>query len=102
MLESPAKRLTSTDSTSRTLRTSRLTPEHAYLVEVDGDPQVRLRMELWPDQELGTLTRDDIHAIGMRITGLPIVNAIPAVCAAPAGIRTYADLPTISGAAARR
>lgn len=78
------------------------TPEHAYLVEVDGDPQVRLRMELWPDQELGTLTRDDIHAIGMRITGLPIVNAIPAVCAADPGIRTYAELPTISGAAARR
>lgn len=78
------------------------TPEHAYLVEVDGDPQVRLRMELWPDQELGTLTRDDIHAIGMRITGLPIVNAIPAVCTAAPGIRTYADLPTISGAAARR
>jgi hypothetical protein len=78
------------------------TPEHAYLVEVDGDPQVRLRLELWPDQELGTLTKDDIHAIGMRITGLPVVNAIPAVVAAPPGILTYADLPAISGRAARR
>ena len=73
------------------------TAEHAYLVDVDGDPKVRLRMELWPDQDLATLTPDDIHALGMRITGLPVVNAIPAVCAAPPGIRTYADLPAIAG-----
>jgi 2,4-diaminopentanoate dehydrogenase len=72
------------------------TVEHAYLVEVDGDPQVRLRLEIWPDQELATLTPDDVHAIGMRITGLPVVNAIPAVCAAPPGISTYADLPPVS------
>ncbi|HEU0169966.1 MAG TPA: hypothetical protein VFR26_00910 [Acidimicrobiales bacterium] len=72
------------------------TVEHAYLVEVDGDPQVRLRLEIWPDQELATLTPDDVHAIGMRMTGLPVVNAIPGVCAAPPGIRTYADLPPVS------
>jgi 2,4-diaminopentanoate dehydrogenase len=70
--------------------------EHAYVVEVDGDPQVRLRLELWPDQDVATLTPGDIHAIGMRITGLPVVNAIPAVCAALPGIRTYADLPPVS------
>jgi hypothetical protein len=72
------------------------TVEHAYLVEVDGDPQVRLRLEIWPDQEVATLTPDDVHAIGMRMTGLPVVNAIPGVCAAPPGIRTYADLPLVS------
>jgi hypothetical protein len=71
--------------------------EHAYLVEVDGDPQVRLRMELWPDGDVGGLTPEAIHAIGMRITGLPIVNAIRAVCAGPPGVRTYADLPTVAG-----
>jgi hypothetical protein len=72
------------------------TAEHAYLVEIDGDPQVRLRLELLPDQDLRSLTADDIHAIGMRITGLPIVNAIPAVCAAAPGIRSYADLPIVA------
>jgi hypothetical protein len=30
--------------------------------------------------------------LGMVITGLPVVNAIPALCEAPSGIRTYADL----------
>jgi 2,4-diaminopentanoate dehydrogenase len=33
----------------------------------------------------------------MIITALPAVNAIPAVCAASPGIRTYADLPLITG-----
>ncbi len=32
----------------------------------------------------------------MRITAVPVVNALPAVCAAPPSIRTYADLPVIT------
>jgi 4-hydroxy-tetrahydrodipicolinate reductase len=35
--------------------------------------------------------------LGMIITALPAVNAIPAVCAAPPGISTYANLPLITG-----
>lgn len=38
----------------------------------------------------------DFHDIGMKIVGVPVVNAIPAVCAAAPGIRTYADLPVIT------
>lgn len=70
--------------------------EHGYLVEVDGDPRVRAKVDIWPAQDLATLTPEDIHAIGMRITGVPVVNAIPAVVAAPPGIRTYAELPVIT------
>jgi hypothetical protein len=74
------------------------TVEHGYVVEVAGDPNVKLKLDIWPDtDDLGALTIDDIHAIGMRITGLPVVNAIPAVCAAEPGIRTYAELPVITG-----
>ena len=74
-----------------------LAAEHAYLVEVDGEPKVRARFEIWPHQEdLASLTPTDIHSIGMVITGLPVVNAIPAVVAAEPGIRTYADLPVIT------
>ena len=70
------------------------TVEHGYKVEVDGDPRVVLRLEIWPDlDDLGDLTVDEMHAIGMRISATPAVNAIPAVCMAPPGIRTYADLP---------
>ena len=81
---------------SRSLRPA-WTVEHGYVVEVAGDPNIRLKLDVWPDvEDLAALTLEDIHAIGMRITGVPLVNAIPAVCAAEPGIRTYADLPTVS------
>jgi hypothetical protein len=73
------------------------TVEHGYLVEVTGDPHLRLRLEIWPtDDDLSHLDKDTMHSIGMRITAVPVVNAIPAVCAAPPGIATYADLPLVT------
>lgn len=85
----------------RWVMSSRIEPawtvEHGYLVEVRGEPNLRVRLDIWPHQEdLGALTAADFHAIGMTITATPVVNAIPAVCAAPPGIRTYADLPSIT------
>jgi hypothetical protein len=74
------------------------TVEHGYKVEVDGDPRVTVKLEIWPDlDDLAQLTVEEMHAIGMRISALPAVNAIPAVCAAAPGIRTYADVPVPSG-----
>lgn len=74
------------------------TVEHGYKVEVDGDPRVVVKLEIWPDlDDLAQLTAEAMHAIGMRISGVPAVNAIPAVCAAAPGIRTYADIPVPSG-----
>ena len=71
--------------------------EHGYVVEVDGDPKIRMKMDIWPAQEdLGSMTTADFHAIGMTITGVPVVNAIPVCRAAAPGIRTYADLPVIT------
>jgi hypothetical protein len=73
------------------------TVEHGYLIEIDGEPKIRTKLEIWPHQEdLSALTLADVHGIGMMITALPAVNAIPAVCRAEAGIRTYADLPVIT------
>lgn len=71
--------------------------EHGYVIEVAGDPNMRLRLDIRPDiEDFSSLTTDDIHSIGMRITALPVVNAIPMVCASEPGIRTYADLTTVS------
>jgi hypothetical protein len=86
----------------RWVMSSRIEPawpvEHGYIVEVQGDPMLRLKLDIWPDQEdLASMTTEDFHGIGMTITGLPVVNAIPAVCAATPGIRTYAELPVITG-----
>jgi hypothetical protein len=70
--------------------------ELGYVIEVAGDPNVRVKLDLWPDGDLEGMDVDDFRDIGMRITAVPPVNAIPAVCAAAPGIRTYADLPLIS------
>ena len=71
--------------------------EHGWSIKVTGDPHIVIKLDVWPDtDDLGSLTASDLHDIGMRLTGVPLVNAIPYVCAAPPGIRTYADLPAIS------
>jgi hypothetical protein len=73
------------------------TVEHGYRIEVVGDPNIRLKLDIWPTEaDMADLTTATMHNIGMRITAVPVVNAIPAVCAAPAGIATYADLPIIT------
>ena len=71
--------------------------EHGYVVEVAGDPNVRLKMDIFPTaDDMAHLDKETMHSIGMRITAVPVVNAIPAVCAAPAGIATYAELPVVT------
>lgn len=73
------------------------TVEHGYVVEISGDPNIKVKLDIWPDtDDLAALTTRDIYDIGMRITGVPLVNAIRSVCAAAPGIPTYADLPVVS------
>jgi len=72
---------------------------HGYRMEVDGDPIVHTRVTFSPsgmkmdDPGAGTQVADLTNVI----TALPVINAIPAVCKAAPGIRTYADLPLITG-----
>jgi 2,4-diaminopentanoate dehydrogenase len=71
--------------------------EHGYRVEIIGDPNVYVKVDLMPTAaDLADLTPDRMRGIGLRITAAPLVNAIPAVCAAAPGIATYAELPAIS------
>ena len=70
---------------------SDMTPDwpvtRGYVIEIDGDPNVRLKIE-----------SPDGHLDGAVTTAMPCVNAIPAVCAAPPGIVNQADLPFVRGA----
>ncbi len=70
--------------------------EFGYVVEVEGDPNVRVKFDMWPDGDLTTMGADEFRALGMRITAVPTVNAIATVCAAAPGICTYAGLPMIT------
>ena len=72
--------------------------EHGYLVEIEGRPCVRTKLEIRPTHDFEASSFEDFMQLGMIMTGLPAVNAIPAVCSAPPGIVTYTDLPLITGA----
>jgi 2,4-diaminopentanoate dehydrogenase len=58
-----------------------------YVIEIEGEPNVRLKLE-----------PPDGHFDGSVTTAMPCVNAIPAVCAAPPGIVNQTDLPFVRGA----
>ena len=70
---------------------SDMTPDwpvtRGYVIEIEGDPNVRLKIE-----------SPGGHLDGAVTTAMPCVNAIPAVCAAPPGIVNQADLPFVRGA----
>jgi hypothetical protein len=61
--------------------------EDGYVIEIEGDPGVRCRLE-----PIGP------HFDGATTTAMPVVNAIPQVCAAPPGIVNQMDLPLVKGA----
>ncbi|WP_197520700.1 dihydrodipicolinate reductase [Mycobacterium sp. E2479] len=76
--------------------------EDGYHLEVVGDPNIHVRINMLPtDEDLADLNRERMRGIGLRITAAPLINAIPAVCAAAPGIATYADLPAIAASLMR-
>jgi hypothetical protein len=66
----------------------------AYRIEVNGTPQIKMRVEVLPDDL--SLPVEELMTIGFMFPATPVVNAIPAVIAARPGIVTYADLPPMT------
>ncbi len=60
-----------------------------YRILVDGEPQLRL------DLELSSRHGDHNHA-GCLATAMHVINAIPHVCEAEPGVLTFLDLPVYS------
>jgi hypothetical protein len=68
-----------------------------FEVEVTGDPNCCVTFKkLHPESVAAGLLRNP----GIVATALHCVNAVPYVCAAPAGLLTYLDLPLVAGRAA--
>jgi hypothetical protein len=63
-----------------------------YLIQIDGRPTIRAKVDLLPPADFQATTFDEFMVLGMIMTSLPAINAIPAVVAAPPGIVTYSDL----------
>lgn len=62
----------------------------SYRVLITGNPGMRCDFEFWDEH--------GDHAVGgVVLTATRIVNAIPAVCQAPAGLLSALDLPLITG-----
>jgi 2,4-diaminopentanoate dehydrogenase len=67
-----------------------------FEVEVHGDPNTFVTIKGWqPDTVAAGLERNP----GIVVTAMHCVNSIPAVCAAEPGVRTYVDLPLVTGRA---
>ncbi|MGZ4705188.1 MAG: NAD(P)H-dependent amine dehydrogenase family protein [Acidimicrobiales bacterium] len=67
--------------------------EEGHVIQVDGRPTVRVKLEYLPPPDFEATTFAEFMVLGMIMTAMPAINAIPYVVAAPAGIVTYTDLP---------
>jgi hypothetical protein len=70
--------------------------EHGYIIDIQGQPCVRTKLEVYPAADFHATSFSDYMVLGMIMTALPVVNAIPHVCAAPPGIVTYLDVPLVA------
>ncbi|KAA1248247.1 dihydrodipicolinate reductase [Mycobacterium simiae] len=68
-----------------------------YEIEVRGNPNTRVSVKGWQPESVAAGLQSNP---GIVATAAHCVNAIPATCAAPAGIQSFFDLPLITGRAA--
>jgi 4-hydroxy-tetrahydrodipicolinate reductase len=64
-----------------------------YITQIDGDPCIYSKHMILPKPGTDFSSPEAFAAVGMTITGMPALNAIRSVAAAPPGIVTSADLP---------
>ncbi len=67
--------------------------EACYITKIEGDPCIYSKHLIFPKRGTDFSSPDAFASVGMTVTGLPALNAIRAVVAAPAGCLTSADLP---------
>jgi hypothetical protein len=66
--------------------------EDGWLVEVQGLPTVRTKVQFLPPPDFQAKSLADFMVLGLIMTAMPAINAIPAVVAARPGIVSYPDL----------
>ncbi len=64
-----------------------------YITQIKGDPQVYNKHMIFPKAGVDLSDVASFASIGMTVTGMPALNAIASVVAAPPGLLTSADLP---------
>jgi 4-hydroxy-tetrahydrodipicolinate reductase len=64
-----------------------------YITKIEGDPVIYSKHMIFPKSGTDFSSVEAFASIGMTVTGLPALNAIRSVVAAPPGLLTSADLP---------
>ena len=64
-----------------------------YITQIKGDPCIYNKHMVFPKPGVDLSNPDNFASIGMTVTGMPALNAITSVVAAPPGLLTSADLP---------
>jgi 4-hydroxy-tetrahydrodipicolinate reductase len=64
-----------------------------YITAIIGDPYVYNKHMIFPKPGVDLADPASFASIGMTVTGMPALNAIRSVMAAPPGLLTSADLP---------
>jgi 4-hydroxy-tetrahydrodipicolinate reductase len=66
-----------------------------YITTIEGDPMIINKHMILPTsgKPHSLMDAEYFASLGMTITGMPALNAMRAVCDAPAGMLTSADLP---------
>jgi hypothetical protein len=68
-------------------------PQHGWTLTIDGDPKMRTHFLVMAGSPSATMLE---HVTASNVaTAMQILNAVPAVCEAPPGFATMADLPLI-------
>jgi hypothetical protein len=66
-----------------------------YDVIIEGRPTIKTTLAFEPPADFVAETIEEYILLGLTITAVPAVNAIPAVVDAPPGIATYNNLPLL-------
>jgi 4-hydroxy-tetrahydrodipicolinate reductase len=71
------------------------TIKEGHVITIDGRPTVTATLEYLPPPDFEATTFVEFMVLGMIMTAMPAINAIPYVVAAAPGIVAYTDLPLI-------
>lgn len=69
--------------------------QEGHVIQIDGRPSVKTTLEYLPPPDFEATTFADFMVLGMIMTAMPAINAIPYVVEAEPGIVTYNDLPLV-------
>jgi len=69
-------------------------PQHGWTLTIEGDPSMRTHFFSLASFERDATMLEHVNSANVA-TGMQVLNAVPAVCAAAPGFATIADLPPV-------